>query len=206
MPTGKPSPRPCAGRLLGPHTSRNWPGHWKPIPRCWPGTGILRRCARSRGWSTYCTPPGSAGSSVRPAPLPPGRANRQATRRDAGLSHVHRPLPHRGMRALRSPPRTGHARRAGQPAVRELLHHRPGEPGDLHQLRPPTPGRPPDPARTAVPQLPRIAAADLFHLRRHHTLRHLSGHRPAVVSGLPAPPGGSDPRGPSGPRTGGRSA
>ena len=51
-------------------------------------------------------------------------------------------------------PRTGHPRRARPAAVSQLLDHRPGQPGDLHRLRPPPPGQRPHPGRAALPDLP----------------------------------------------------
>ena len=68
--------------------------------------------------------------------LRPRGAHRQADGRRPGLPDLHRALPHRAVRTLRSHPRARHPRRAGPAGLRELLHHRPGEPGDLHRLRP----------------------------------------------------------------------
>ena len=104
----------------------------------------------------------------------------------AGLPDLYRALAHRAVRTLRSPPRARHPRRPGPAAVRQLLHHRPGEPGDLHRLRAPPPGRTADPGRAAVLPLPGAAAADLLDLRPAHALRHLPRHRAALVPGLPA--------------------
>ena len=97
-------------------------------------------------------------------PLPAGRAHRQAAGRGAGLPDVHRALAHRAVRTLRSPPRARHPRR-GQAAVRELLHRRPGQPGDLHRLRAPPSGRTAHPGWAAVFPLPAAPAAGLLYLR-----------------------------------------
>ena len=126
----------------------------------------------------------------RPSCLPrlsPGGAHRQAAWRRAGLPDLYRALAHSAVRTLRSPPRARHPRRPRRAAVRQLLHHRPSEPGDLHRLRAPPPGRTAHPGRAAVLPLPLAAAADLLDLRPDHAVRHLPSHRPALVPGLPAP-------------------
>ena len=122
-------------------------------------------------------------------PLSPGDPHRQAAGWRPGMPDVHRALAHPAVRTLRGPPRARHTRRGGQAAVRELLHRRPGEPGDLHRLRAPPSGRTPHPGRGAVLPLPLTAAADLLYLRAGHTMRHLPGHRPALVPRVPAPHG-----------------
>ena len=131
-----------------------------------------RRCRRNR-------PPDLSGLSA-------GRAHRQAAGRGAGLPDLHRTLPHPGVRALRRAPRTGHPRRGWSAGLRQLLHHRPGEPADLPELRAPPPGRTANPARAAVLGVPHAPGPDLLDLRRDDTVRHLPRHRPALVSGLPA--------------------
>ena len=122
-------------------------------------------------------------------PLRPRNAHRQAAGRRPGLPDLHRALPHRAVRTLRSRPRARHPRRAGQAGLRELLHHRPGEPGDLHRMRARPPGRPPDRGRAALRPLSPALRHDLHGLRPDGSVRDLPGNREALVPGLPAPPG-----------------
>src|SRR4030081_3908568 len=98
-------------------------------------------------------------------------------------------FPHRRMLTLPGPPRTGNPRPARRPDLRQLFHHRPSEPGDLHRMRA-TPLRgPPNHRRAALPDLPRTTGADLLPLRRHHTMRNLPHDRPPLVPELPTPNG-----------------
>jgi hypothetical protein len=122
-------------------------------------------------------------------PLRPHGAHRQAAGRRPGLPGLHRVLPRRAVRTLRGRPRTRHPRRAGTAGLRELLHHRPREPGDLHRMRARPPGRPPDSGRPALRPLPAARRHDLRGLRADGTLRDLPGNRETVLPGLPEPAG-----------------
>ena len=123
--------------------------------------------------------------------LRPRGAHRQAAGRRPGLPDLHRALPHRAVRALRSRPRARHPRRARPAGLRELLRHRPGEPGDLHRLRPRPPGRAPDRGRAAL--LPAALPS------RSWPARSAARRRPA---GSPGQPGchGARPASADGPR------
>lgn len=78
-------------------------------------------------------------------------------------------------------------RPARSPDLRQLLHHRSRQPGDLHRMRATPLGQPPHRARAALPDLPRITGADLFPLRRDHALRNLPHDRATLVPDLPTP-------------------
>lgn len=121
--------------------------------------------------------------------LRPHGAHRQAAGRRPGLPEVPRAFPRRAMRALRSRPRSRHPRRARPAGLRELLQHRPREPGGLRRLRSRPPGRTPHRGRPALRPLPFPDRHDLHRLRERSALRDLPDDREAVVPGLPAPPG-----------------
>ena len=121
--------------------------------------------------------------------LRPRGAHRQAAGRRPGLPVLHRALPRRAVRTMRSHPRARHPRRAGPAGLRELLRHRPGEPGDLRRLRAAPPGRPADRGRAALFPLPCPPVHGLLRLRPDGAMRDLPGNRAAMVPGLPAPAG-----------------
>ena len=95
----------------------------------------------------------------------------------------------RAVRPLRLTPGTGHPRRPGQAAVPELPDQRPGQFGDLPELRSPAPREHPHPRRAAVPCLPAAADPGLLDLRPERTMRDLPADRPAMVCHLPAAAG-----------------
>src|SRR6516225_7874012 len=71
--------------------------------------------------------------------------------------------------------------------MRKLLHRRSGEPGDMHRVRPPAPGRTAHPRRAVVFTLSHACGPDLLALRPEDTVRPLPYHRSALLPGLPTP-------------------
>jgi hypothetical protein len=73
--------------------------------------------------------------------------------------------PHRGMRTLRSPPRTSHPRPEWPTAMSELPDHRPRQPRSLAQLRWTSPRRHPNTRRPHLRNPPSIGGRGLLDLR-----------------------------------------
>src|SRR5712691_10709549 len=97
--------------------------------------------------------------------LRPHGAHRQAAGRRPGLPDLHRALPRRAVRTLRSCPRSRHQGRPGAAGLRELHDQRSGQPPGLRELRTPPEGEYPQPGRAALPRLPAAAGAGVLGLR-----------------------------------------
>ncbi|MEU2133562.1 site-specific integrase [Streptomyces sp. NPDC018352] len=154
-------------------------------PRLLTGEGHL---APHRAILRFIDLPHEAGVAgvVRPAcpPLPSGGPHRQAAGWAAGLPQLHRQVPHRRMRTLRSPARAGHPRRRGMAAVSELPGHRPCERRGLHRLRQTPTSTEPHLQRPSLPQLLPPAHPGLLDLRSHRTRHPLPPDRSAPLRRL----------------------
>ena len=191
-PAGMPSPLPSAARLPGPHTSRNWPGHWKTTPALLTGDGHLAPLRAIPRFIELLHAAGVAGIA-RPAcaRLPPGGAHRQAAGRRAGLPDLHRAAPapsraHAAEPAASPSPAMG---RAGRCAPNCFIT----DPANLETCtgcgrRRPVERRTPD-GPLVLPAALRCRSLTCSICGQTHAVRDLPGHRPALVPGLPAAAG-----------------